>query len=87
MVLHQLVLDRAVRGFGSDGGAVLRKTLVEDVFELGKVAASLHPVDYCYKHILEREPDAEGRAFWIDQYEGWQGTMPDFWLAFIRGIE
>ena len=42
-------------------------------------------VDRAYQNLLERAPDAEGRAFWIDQLETGGVTRPEFMLALIEG--
>ncbi|MGJ8605898.1 MAG: fasciclin domain-containing protein [Marivita sp.] len=42
-------------------------------------------VDRAYQNFLERAPDAEGRAFWIDQLETGGVTRPEFMLALIEG--
>ncbi len=44
-------------------------------------------VDAAYAHLLERAPEAEGRAWWIAQLETGAVDRGDFMLALIAGAE
>jgi hypothetical protein len=44
-------------------------------------------VDAAYMNLLEREADAEGRAYWIDALASGDVSRPEFMLAIINGAK
>jgi hypothetical protein len=44
-------------------------------------------VDAAYANLLEREAEAEGRAYWIEQLELGNVSRPEFMLAIINGAK
>lgn len=42
-------------------------------------------VDLAYRNLLERDPDGEGRAFWIEQLEAGGVSRAEFMLSLIEG--
>jgi len=42
-------------------------------------------VDLAYRNVLERDPDGEGRAFWIEQLEAGGVSRAEFMLSLIEG--
>ena len=44
-------------------------------------------VDAAYGNLLDRAPDAEGRAFWVEQLESGETSRSEFMLAMIEGAE
>ena len=44
-------------------------------------------IDAAYSNLLERAPDAAGRAWWLDELDSGRVDRADFMLALIRGSE
>ncbi|MEM9249364.1 MAG: DUF4214 domain-containing protein [Pseudomonadota bacterium] len=44
-------------------------------------------VDNVYRNLLERDPDAAGRAFWIEELSTGSVSRPEFMLAIINGAK
>jgi Ca2+-binding RTX toxin-like protein len=44
-------------------------------------------VDAVYRNLLERDPDAGGRSYWIDALERGDVSRPEFMLAIINGAK
>jgi len=44
-------------------------------------------VDAAYRNLLERDPDAEGRAYWIDALDSDDVSRSEFMLALIAGAK
>lgn len=90
---QQLGLPSTVAGFTEaySGDATVR--LYVDVFGASKESQDLYPGDNAsfisavYRNLFNREPDAVGRAFWIDKLDRGLMTRPVAAFQIMRGAQ
>lgn len=78
-------------GTSLNNGVSLQE-IAELFFEQPETQAKMPPdlsseafVDLAYQNFLEREPDAEGKAFWVGNLDAGNVSRPEFMLELIQG--